>query len=596
MTLANALAGPVNLVQVSSGPEPARKAMRSSDVGDEKRLQLNARQPATPDNRQVDSQSNQTEKTSKEFRQTLREKEDGINLPRTQNNTKSQEQPSGSKAPAQPELVQSWLAQNAMPVESTKAASATKIESKSGQKVAQFIAGAKNEKPVPVTGQAVKAAEIKLIEPGDKVQAGLKTVLPEKSQGLNGLKVVQGDSPKNIPTIQTLSEVANSMGKASASNEKGVAAKLAAGAMQAGNQAAQVSAAGDNRPNSAGKKPPVAEILPVMDNTKPSAQKKIDSNATAHTENSGKTASAVGKTPVVNTLPIVEPPKVPEILQKPVTAETGKSVRAVEVEAALHASGFEKAKSTHFNQPKGLNQAGKDAANDASLRKSSAPEVHVDIGQAKNQSAANFNNSSYQEIAQIVTQSGPETQAAANTFSAAGAGSKLADLPGAHLSTDISADVGKQILESIHSSMSQQAAERQLTVRLNPPELGQVFIKFQERDTQITGVLEVSKAQTKWEIEQALPEITRNLAASGVQVNRIEVVLSTPEHSAEHGAKDTLLNDGSFHQQGSSDYGSAENEYETDDTYYGFSNDSVYRNVAEFREMSFSGSSINVLI
>jgi len=594
VSIADALAGPAGFVPVSARQEPAMKTVRFSDVSDEKQLHPNSRQSVKTDNEPIGSQSNPVEKTPKEFRQTLREKEDSGNLPKAQKNTKSQEQPAGSKIQDRPELVQSWLTQNAVPVENTKATSATKVESKSAQKITAVISNIKTEKSVPITGQAVKAAEIKLLENGDKVQAGLNTVLPEKSQGLNGLRLVQGNSSKNIPTEQALTDITDRTGKTSASNEKTVAAKVSPNAIQTGNQVTQGPAVIDAKLNNTGQKPVVAKIMPVVENPKLSASKTMDSNVAANTGNAGKTASAVGQTPVTDNPVIVETPKASEILQKSVAAETGKSARAVEVETALHTSGFEKAKEAPSAQRKNLNQAGRDVVNDPSLRKSNASEVQVDIGQAKNHSAANFNNSSYQEFSQIISQNGPETQVSANSFS--GAGTKLADLSGAASSSDISADVGKQILESIHSSISQQAAEKQVTVRLNPPELGQVFIKLQEQDTQITGVLEVSKAQTKLEIEQALPEITRNLAASGVQVNRIEVVLSASEHSAEHGAKDTLLNDGSYQQQSSSDYGSSGNDYETDGTYYELSNDSVYRNVAEFREMNVSGNSINVLI
>jgi flagellar hook-length control protein FliK len=85
----------------------------------------------------------------------------------------------------------------------------------------------------------------------------------------------------------------------------------------------------------------------------------------------------------------------------------------------------------------------------------------------------------------------------------------------------------------MHSAPSQPGADRQITVRLNPPELGRVFIKLQEHDSGLTGILEVSKPQTRFEIEHALPEIIRNLADCGIQVKRFDVVVSEQGRS-EH--------------------------------------------------------------
>lgn len=103
------------------------------------------------------------------------------------------------------------------------------------------------------------------------------------------------------------------------------------------------------------------------------------------------------------------------------------------------------------------------------------------------------------------------------------------------------ANIGKQILESIHHSLTQQGADKQISVRLNPPELGEVLIKFQEQQTQITGLLEVSKAQTRVEIEQALPQIIRNLADSGIEIKRLDVVLTGGSQSQQEALKDNSM-------------------------------------------------------
>ena len=93
-----------------------------------------------------------------------------------------------------------------------------------------------------------------------------------------------------------------------------------------------------------------------------------------------------------------------------------------------------------------------------------------------------------------------------------------------NIKSDISTDINKQILESIQNSISRQGIDKQITVQLNPPELGKVIIRFQEQDSQITGHLEVSKPQTRFEVEQALPQIIRNLNDNGIQIRKLEVV------------------------------------------------------------------------
>lgn len=81
-----------------------------------------------------------------------------------------------------------------------------------------------------------------------------------------------------------------------------------------------------------------------------------------------------------------------------------------------------------------------------------------------------------------------------------------------------------QIFESIQSSIRQDS--RQITIRLNPPELGRVFIKFQENNGHIVGILKVSESQTRYEIEKALPQLMQNLMGTGVAIKRLDVVLA----------------------------------------------------------------------
>lgn len=85
-------------------------------------------------------------------------------------------------------------------------------------------------------------------------------------------------------------------------------------------------------------------------------------------------------------------------------------------------------------------------------------------------------------------------------------------------------DVGQQILDSIHASIAR--ADRQVQIRLDPPELGTVTVRITEQGDQIQGILQVSRDDTRREIEQALPQVLKGLQDAGIQVRRLEVVVS----------------------------------------------------------------------
>ena len=110
--------------------------------------------------------------------------------------------------------------------------------------------------------------------------------------------------------------------------------------------------------------------------------------------------------------------------------------------------------------------------------------------------------------------------------------------------------IREQIEESIQSTL--QAGERQVVVRLNPPELGRVIIKFQERAGEIIGIFEVSKPETRVEIQQLLPEIIRDLADSGVQIKRVDVVMTNEQQQSSKEQSTSFAQQEQAGQQGSS--------------------------------------------
>jgi flagellar hook-length control protein FliK len=106
-------------------------------------------------------------------------------------------------------------------------------------------------------------------------------------------------------------------------------------------------------------------------------------------------------------------------------------------------------------------------------------------------------------------------------------------------------NIADQIAESVYASM--RRGDNNIVVRLNPPELGSVVVRFQQQSDQITGLLEVTRDQTRNEIEQALPQILRTLQDSGVQIKRLEVVLT--DQQGLNANKEQLQQDGWSRQQ-----------------------------------------------
>jgi flagellar hook-length control protein FliK len=82
---------------------------------------------------------------------------------------------------------------------------------------------------------------------------------------------------------------------------------------------------------------------------------------------------------------------------------------------------------------------------------------------------------------------------------------------------DTAAAIRDQIFQSVQTSIQQ--GQREITVHLNPPDLGRVSIKFTEQGKELTGLLEVTNSQTRAEIRQAIPEIIRSLEESGISIN-----------------------------------------------------------------------------
>ena len=156
---------------------------------------------------------------------------------------------------------------------------------------------------------------------------------------------------------------------------------------------------------------------------------------------------------------------------------------------------------------------------------------------------------------------------------------------------DADASVSEQIQQSVRGSFGE--GNRQIVIRLNPPELGKVTIKFVEQADGITGMLQVDKLLTRQQIQQALPEIIQNLQDSGVQIKRLDVELTNQQQ--EHTAKDqssTAGQDSWAGQQNSTNPDSQRNNTTYNEW---LTNIDTVTESAE-SQMQLADSSINVLV
>jgi len=417
-------------------------------------------------------------------------------------------------------------------VEQGKEGTATNIDPNAGPQLAQIIANTRTGKSPPVTGHDVKSAEIKLLRTTEKGQLGLKTVLP--------------DTPKSTPVGKKQPGTGNNTDKVSVSPKA------------------------------------IAETKSVTENGN---TKELASELPANTGKSTTTNS--GKTPAVNiNLPAVQA-KASEMQPQPAGIDPEKPVPTEETEAKttalLNSNGKE---TTH---------AGNNLSENQSIQKLNIAAVQVSTGQTKDQGNSTSNKNTPQGFEQMLSHNTPQTLITEQTPAAA-RNAMTANMPGQTSSSNISADIGKQILESIHSSISQQGAERQITIRLNPPELGKVFIRFRQQDAELTGLMEVSKAQTRIEIEQTLPQIIRNLADSGIQIKRLEVMLSNEEQSGQGTPGNQSTQSSGTHQQNSANPGTPGNNPDADESNEWLASNNSYENLYELQEGFITDSSINLLI
>jgi len=566
-----------------------------SPVADNESPRANSAQTGATDNVSKDTRKAIADRPTREFRQVLREKTGTDSCPKAQNdgeskehNSKEQGAVSGLTEPKQ--AVKMWLAENSTPVPQSEDAAAATAEPEAGCEPGQLIADVKPEKSFPVTGHAVKSAQIKALAATEKGQLGIKTVLPEKSNGENGLKVVSPDE-------SAIASAAKAQAGANGRTDKIVALGEAAVDTKALNNKADVketlpeaSADASGKTAVANKKLQGANASADSDATEATATNaKKDLVPNAFADGDGKKVSADGgKAPLSTALPSTAANLAEKQSQ---AAPTDQWKDVPNLRAGIRQP---QAESSDANGRESVG-GGSDTADARGFAKSSMTEVQVSDGQDKNRDRSAADRGSTQNIEQILSQSNQNVPTASQTATPA-ANAKPANLPGQNSHADVSADIGKQILGSIQSPPSQQGAERQITVRLNPPELGHVFIRLQEHEAGLTGILEVSRSQTRFEIERALPEIIRNLQDCGIQVRRFDVVLSEQGRSEQEAFGGQSMPNNGRYEHSPSGQGAWANEADLGAPSEWSPNGYSYQNFSEMQESLMTDGSINMLI
>ena len=515
----------------------------------------------------------------------------GTKLPQKGENSKNATKQNLTQIPAeQPSLVQIWLNRYSLNIEHGKEGIAGKVEPKAGYELAQSLT---NLKPDKSPSSAVKTAKTQISETVpiiNQKQIGPKTALPVTSK-----------KPPNEGKHANRMQI---------SNTKLLAARGVTDQQNANDLALKALVDTNGKTTTVSEKPVVVPTLNALGSQKthPSAVEELIPQALVDAD--GRTTTASNKPAIIAGKPVVPGGrKVPE--QNPSLSSvhnkaSGRQPLPVRIDSdnppLITENVVENKDSAgqpgtqQFSGPladdfigKGDNFTGKSLS-----QKLHNPQLKISTGQIKDRGSSASNNNPDSGFEQILSGNNAATYIAEQS-SAFPDTVTTDNLPSQASPSDVSASISEQILESIHSPSSQQSGTQQITIRLNPPELGKVFIKFEGQENQITGLLEVSKAQTRYEVEQALPQIIQNLADFGIQVKRLEVTLTNQGEQQLY--RDESLQDGTFQQHHEfSEESNPDNHgtIGTNEPVIGESNSSYQDSSGQ--QVHITGNSINVLI
>lgn len=519
---------------------------------DSEKLQVKTHEKPTTDNikEKVQNHEKPLSGSSSESPQSINKKQKSEKYSKNADKTESKEQNIISSSTKQKNKqlneIQSRLAELSILVEQNKEGTHAKNEAKASFQIAQITTKTQNKSP-SVTGHAVKSTEIKLLHATEKGQLGIKTVLPAKSNGENGLKAITTELSKSTPAVKKQPETASN-------NDKATVSAKTISLTEKGN---------------------TKELTPeISDNT-----------------GKGTNASSV-KPSAMNINPATVQDKTSETKPYSKQVDTEKLKLTADTDAKSKKS--QNIWNLSNTNSKESIHTGNNVSENKNVQKLNAAPVQVIAGQTKDQSNSASNKSSSQVFEQILSHN--NSQPLITEQSPILAKNATAANHQSQSSSDVSADIGRQILESVQISMSQQGTDHQITVRLNPPELGKVLIRFQQQDTELTGLMEVNKSQTRYEIEQALPQLIRNLADCGIHIKRLDVTLSNEQQPGQGAVGNQSLQSGGSQQQYSNNPDSFGNDSALSQSNEWLTSNNSYEDLPEFQGALLTDDSINILI
>jgi len=452
-----------------------------------------------------------------------------------------------------------------------------------GRQLSELISSFKENRILPVTAKAAKSIENKQLLLTDNKQAGIKTVLPEESNGRVALKDDLPAGPVKESSNNSLEQVLN------VSNTSSMDIKTV------------TSDNGDNTK----LKPEVfldkglekaVEIQPQSDKQQIDTlniKKEISENGIGNVSKTTVTNVNLSLSQA-NSLQSID--KASEVRRKVTVLDAEKSA-STEKQISYDEKKVEPQRAKDFSSLKEILQQVKDSKNkESDTEKLNILNAQITGRQTGIKSHSTSDDSINSKIAQMNSHSNTKAVTVDQPISTTENNVKISNFTNQGSSSETSINIGKQVLESIHNSLSQQGADKQISVRLNPPELGEVFIKFQEKDSQITGLLEVSKTQTRSEIEQILPQIIRDLSDSGVNIKRLEVVLTNGDQAGHETLKDASFFNNQQQQHNFSDSGLYDGDYDIAGIHEWLVNTVNIESNAGLQDALTMNDSINILI
>ncbi len=136
----------------------------------------------------------------------------------------------------------------------------------------------------------------------------------------------------------------------------------------------------------------------------------------------------------------------------------------------------------------------------------------------------------------------------------------------------------EQIVTAVNSMRNLTSG--QISLQLNPSELGAIKIRFEQSDGQLTGIIEAQRPETQKELEKAVPELSASLQGQGIQVNKIQVQAPTPQQQPQNDKNQPETYDSQLHRefQNESGQGGSGNSSSDSNLRNGFSSNSYSAN------------------